>query len=142
MTKRNKGAVKDARAARGARGETQGELLALALFALGLFLLLALLPVAAMGDRALAFFSSGNAIGPVGARVATGLWATLGAAAVVVPTLFLIGGLRAGGWLSRNSTLRLGLLAIGLLLLVPAGLYALMDPPLLGAGGLDRKSVG
>src|SRR5437879_2437920 len=89
-------------AATGARGDPYGELLALALFALGLFLLLALLPVGSMGARVAAAFPSGDVIGPIGTRVADGLWRAVGAPAVVVPMLLLIGGLRAGGWLSRG----------------------------------------
>jgi S-DNA-T family DNA segregation ATPase FtsK/SpoIIIE len=131
----------------GARGGgPRAELLALALVALGLFLLLALLPVSSMGPRIARIFPSGNAMGPVGIHAAAGLWAAVGAPAVVVPALFLIGGLRAGGLLSRGSALRLGALAIGLLVLVPPGLYVLapasqafgwlggaLGPPLVGA---------
>ncbi|MSR36781.1 MAG: DNA translocase FtsK [Gemmatimonadetes bacterium] len=138
MAKRKKAAAKESSGADAAGVDSgpQSELLALALFALGLFLLLALLPVSSMGAGIAGTFPSGNAMGRVGTYTAAGLWVALGAPAVVVPALFLIGGLRAGAWLSRGSALRLGALAVGLLVLVPPGLYALPEPAALGAGWL------
>ena len=110
----------------GLLGSDQGqELLALALLALALFLLLALLPVPSLGPRVGAMFPSGNAMGRVGAVASEGLWTTVGGAAVLIPALLLLGGLRAGGWLGRENVLRLGTLGIGLLLFVPPGLYVL-----------------
>ena len=107
----------------GLGSDQRRELLALALLALALFLLLALVPVPVLGPRIGAIFPSGNAIGRVGAATAEGMWTALGAAAVLIPALLLLGGLRAGGWLGRETTLRLGALGIGLLLFVPPGLY-------------------
>ena len=101
------------------------ELLALALLALAVFLLLALVPIPALGPRVGAMFPSGNAMGRLGAATAEGMWTALGAAAVLIPTLLLLGGLRVGGWIGRENALRLGALGFGLLLLVPYGLYVL-----------------
>ncbi|HCR04946.1 MAG TPA: hypothetical protein DIU18_07145, partial [Gemmatimonadetes bacterium] len=64
-------------------------------------------------------------MGRVGAVTADGLWAAVGAAAVLIPALLMLGGLRALGWLGRESVLRFGALGIGLLLFVPPGLYVL-----------------
>ena len=105
--------------------DQRSELLALTLVALALFLLLALVPVGSLGSRVVRMFQSGNAMGPIGAAVAAGMWAAVGGSAVVIPGLLLLGGLRAGGWLGRANTLRLGALGIGLLLLVPPAAYVL-----------------
>jgi S-DNA-T family DNA segregation ATPase FtsK/SpoIIIE len=117
------------------------ELLALALLALALFLLLALVPVSALGSRVGAIFPSGNAIGRVGVTTAEGMWTALGAAAVLIPALLLLGGLRAGGWLGRETALRLGALSIGLLLFVPPGLYVVV-PDSQSDGWLGRVLGG
>ncbi len=109
----------------GLGSDQRQELLALALLALALFLLFALVPVSALGPRVEGIFPSGNAMGRVGAVTADGLWAAVGAAAVLIPALLMLGGLRALGWLGRESVLRFGALGIGLLLFVPPGLYVL-----------------
>ena len=118
-------------------GGQRRELLALALLALALFLLLALLPLAALGSRASELFPSGNAMGRVGAGTAAALEAGMGAAAVVVPALFLVAGLRAGDWLSTGSALRLGALGAGLILLVAPAAYVL-GPDTPGHGWLGE----
>ena len=125
----------------GFRSDQRRELLALALLALALFLLLALVPVPALGPRVGAIFPSGNAMGRVGAVTAEGMWTAVGAAAVLIPALLLLGGLRAGGWLGRESVLRLGALGIGLLLFVPPGIYVLA-PNSQGDGWLGRALGG
>ena len=125
----------------GLGSDQRRELLALALLALALFLLLALVPVPALGPRVGAIFPSGNAIGRVGAATAEGMWTALGAAAVLIPALLLLGGLRAGGWLGRETVLRLGALGIGLLLFVPPGLYVLA-PDSQSDGWLGRALGG
>ena len=125
----------------GLGSDQRRELLALALLALALFLLLALVPVPVLGPRIGAIFPSGNAIGRVGAAIAEGMWTALGAAAVLIPALLLLGGLRAAGWLGRETTLRLGALGIGLLLFVPPGLYVLV-PDSQSDGWLGRALGG
>ena len=125
----------------GLGSDQRRELLALALLALALFLLLALVPITALGPRVGAIFPSGNAIGRVGAATADGMWAALGAAAVLIPALLLLGSLRAGGWIGRETALRLGALGIGLLLFVPPGLYVLV-PASQSDGWLGRAFGG
>jgi S-DNA-T family DNA segregation ATPase FtsK/SpoIIIE len=115
--------------------ELQGELLALALFALALIVLLTLVPVTAMGAGVARVFPAGNAIGPVGGLVAAALWRALGLSAVLVPPLLTLFGLRAGDWLSAEKTLRLVALTAGLILIVPAGAYVLA-PATAGPGWL------
>jgi S-DNA-T family DNA segregation ATPase FtsK/SpoIIIE len=80
-------------------------------------------------------------MGRVGAVTAEGMWTAVGAAAVLIPALLLLGGLRALGWLGRESVLRLGALGIGLLLFVPPGLYVLA-PNSQGDGWLGRALGG
>jgi len=69
------------------------------------------------------------------------MWTALGAAAVLIPALLLLGGLRAGGWLGRETALRLGALSIGLLLFVPPGLYVVV-PDSQSDGWLGRVLGG
>lgn len=125
----------------GLGSDQRRELLALALLALALFLLFALVPVSALGPRVEGIFPSGNAMGRVGAVTAEGLWAAVGAAAVLIPALLMLGGLRSLGWLGRESVLRFGALGIGLLLFVPPGLYVLA-PNSQGDGWLGRALGG
>ena len=119
--------------------DQQRELLSLALLALALFIFLLLIPVYAIGVRVSATFPSGNMIGPVGAFVADALWVGLGATDVLVPVLLLVGGLRAGGWLSSSGALRLGALGTGLILLVSPGLHALAPS---GSAGWIGDALG
>ena len=125
----------------GLGNDQRRELFALALLALALFLLFALVPVPALGPRVEAIFPSGNAMGRVGVVTAEGLWTAVGAAAVLIPVLLLLGGLRALGWLGRETVLRLGTLGIGLLLFVPPGFYVLA-PNSQGYGWLGRGLGG
>ena len=138
MAKRNKGAAEEAPLL---HGDQQSELLALALLALALFLLLALLPVSAMGARIAQTFPSGNMMGRVGTAAAAGLWVAVGVTGVIVPALLLVGGLRAGAWLSPGSALRLGALGMGLLLLVPPAVHVL-SPQSEGYGWLGAQLGG
>ena len=125
----------------GLGSDQRRELLALALLALALFILFALVSVPALGPRVEAIFPSGNAMGRVGVVTAEGLWTAVGAAAVLIPALLLLGGLRALGWLGRESVLRIGALGIGLLLCIPPGLYVLA-PNSQGYGWLGRALGG
>ena len=110
--------------------DQQREILALGLLALSLFVLLALIPVQALGEWGAAWFPSGNAMGVLGGQVRGLLTAFFGGAAVLVPALLLVAGLRAGDWLSEGWSLRLAVLAAGLLLLLPPAFH------LAGAEGL------
>lgn len=95
----------------------QSDILALALVVLALFVLLALLPVSVLGARAEAWFPSGNAIGVLGARFREAAAAALGAAALGLPVLLTLGGLRAGAWTTTRTAVRAAILTAGLALI-------------------------
>ncbi len=120
--------------------EQQREMLSLGLLALALFVVLSLVPVAVFGERGVEWFPSGNPMGVVGATVAALLGAFVGAARYLVPTLLVLGGLWAAGWLSVSWSVRLLLLNVGVLILVPIGVHA--AAPELGAGGWLGAWVG
>ncbi|MBI4520830.1 MAG: DNA translocase FtsK 4TM domain-containing protein, partial [Gemmatimonadetes bacterium] len=116
--------------------EQQKELLGVGLLALALFVGLALLPVAVFGESGPRWFPSGNTMGVVGGVVAGALIAGLGAAAVCVPVLLALGGLRAAAWWEDLPTVRVGIFVLGLLFLLPAAVYvAGGGPPNHGALG-------
>ena len=92
------------------------------LWALGLFLLLALIPVSVFGLRGAEWFPSGNMMGVVGETVRSVLTTLVGITAFLIPGLLILGALRVSGWLSVGWTARLSILMGGLLLIVPAGL--------------------
>ena len=109
------------------------DILALSLVILALFLLLALFPVSVLGARAEAWFPSGNAIGLLGASFREAAIAALGAAALALPVLLTLGGLRAGAWTTTRTTVRAAILTAGL------ALVASCVASLLGsAGGSGR----
>ena len=92
----------------------KSDILALSLVVLALFLLLALFPISILGARAQAWFPSGNAIGLLGARFREAVIAALGAAALALPVLLALGGLRAGAWTTTRTTVRAAILTAGL----------------------------
>ena len=123
--------------------------MAAGLLALALFLLAALIPVSVLGSRGAEWFPSGNMMGVVGETVQRVLTTLLGVTALFLPGLFLLGGLRAGEWLSVGWAARLSILMGGLLLVLPVGLGIigqgpektgrwgeLAGPPLMTAFGL------
>ncbi len=108
--------------------EQQQEIIAFGLLALALFVLLSLAPVAVFGVRAEQWFPSGNMMGKIGLGVQGGLALSFGKASFVVPALFALGGLQFGGWLSRSLSVRLTILAAGLLILLPVTLRLFEGP--------------
>jgi DNA segregation ATPase FtsK/SpoIIIE, S-DNA-T family len=102
-------------------GQRRG-LLGLALLALALFTVLSLLPLAPLGEAVLRTFPTGNLMGILGRLFAAGLLAALGAGAVLVPLLPLIGGSAALGWVTPETAARRGLLVLGLVFLLPVAL--------------------
>ncbi len=105
--------------------EQKLEVLALGLFALALFLVLSLVPVSVLGARGARWFPSGNTIGTVGATVGALLGAFVGGLRYLVPSLFVLAGLRVGGWLPTRWFVRLTGLNVGLLVLLPVGVAVL-----------------
>ncbi|MHB1194107.1 MAG: DNA translocase FtsK [Longimicrobiales bacterium] len=103
--------------------EQQREMLAVGLLALALFTLLALVPVSLLGERGAEWFPSGNALGVVGGVFDALLTAFLGAAAFLVPPLIAVAGLRFGEWIEHGRAVRLAVLDLGLLVLVPLGVW-------------------
>jgi len=99
------------------------EIMAVGLLAIALLFLLSLLPVSLFGGRGATWFPSGNMIGPVGGTLRGLLVAFVGGAAVLVPILFAIAGLRAGEWLSPERSVRFSLLSAGMLVLGPTGVW-------------------
>ena len=122
--------------------EQKQEIIAVGLLALALFVLLSLLPVSIIGGRAGEWFPSDNFVGPVGATVGTLLKAFFGASAFIVPALLGFAGLRVGGWLSEYWTLRLSVLAAGLLFVSPIATWVLLDGPESAAGWLGAALGG
>ncbi len=99
--------------------EQQRDLLGVGLLALALFMGAALLPVSWLGAGGAEWFPSGNVVGFVGAVFRRALFGAVGIAAPLAPILVGVAGLRAGEWLGREWTLRVGALSGGLVLLVP-----------------------
>ena len=114
----------------------QRDIMAAGLLALALFLFAALIPVSVLGPRGVDWFPSGNMVGVVGETVQRVLTSLLGVAAFFLPGLLLLGGLRAGEWLSVGWAARLSILMGGLLLVLPVGLGILgQDPEKTGRWG-------
>ncbi|MEX2467600.1 MAG: DNA translocase FtsK [Gemmatimonadota bacterium] len=117
--------------------EQRREILAVALLAVGLFVLLSLLPVSVFGERADEWFPSGNMMGIVGGTLHGLLTAFLGATAFLVPLLVTVGGLYLGGWLAPGLALRGAGLGAGLILLVPTTVWVITVGPV-ASGWLGR----
>lgn len=107
---------------------------------LSLFAILSLVPVAALGERAAASFPSGNAVGIVGARARSWLFAAFGGAGPLVPVILGFAGLHVGGWWTRSSPGRVAVFFLGLLLLGSAGIYVLSSNP--SSGGWLGRTLG
>ena len=110
----------------------QRDIAAVGLLVLGLFLLVALIPVSMPGLRGVEF-PEGNVMGVVGAAIRRVLTGAVGIAAFFLPGLLVLAGLRASESLSVRWTARLSILLAGLLLIVPMGL---------GILGRDGATVG
>ena len=99
--------------------EQRREIGGVALMAVALFLLLSLLPVSMLGAGAVQWFPSGNMMGPTGRLLRQGLEFTFGVPMFLAPALFVVAGLKAGGWFPPDHAARLAVLDAGLLVLVP-----------------------
>jgi S-DNA-T family DNA segregation ATPase FtsK/SpoIIIE len=110
--------------------EQRREIGGVALLAVALFLILALLPPSLLGRLGAEWFPSGNMMGLAGRLMKEGLSLAFGASMFLAPALFLIGGLKAGGWLPAERANRLVVLDVGLLVLVPALLWIVVGTDL------------
>jgi S-DNA-T family DNA segregation ATPase FtsK/SpoIIIE len=111
------------RPAAGATGfltvEQERDLVGICLLVLALFLYLSLVPTGWFGARGRELFPSGNLVGALGGGAQGLMRALLGKAAFLIPTLLVVGGLRAGDWLDRERSIRLGALFGGLMIILP-----------------------
>jgi len=105
--------------------EQRREIGGVALLAIALSFLLSLLPVTVLGARGVAWFPSGNMMGPAGGAIRGVLWFVFGISAFFTPAIFAVLGLRAGDWLSQERSIRVGSLFAGLLILAPVLLLVL-----------------
>ncbi len=107
-------------------GGQRRDISALGLFALAIFLLASLVPVAVIGARGATWFPSGNMMGGmVGAASRRGLTGILGVSAFLVPVLVALAGFHMGDWLSKGRAARLSVLVGGLMIVLPVGLQVL-----------------
>jgi DNA segregation ATPase FtsK/SpoIIIE, S-DNA-T family len=118
--------------------EQRREILAVALLAVGIFVLLSLLPVTLFGERGAVWFPSGNMMGMVGGTLHGILTAFLGGTAFLVPLLVLLAGVRLGGWIDPGLALRAAVLGVGLLLLLPTATW-IFTAGAVGSGWLGRS---
>jgi len=105
--------------------EQRREIGGVALLAIALSFLLSLLPVTVLGARGVAWFPSGNMMGPAGGAIRGVLWFIFGVSAFFTPAIFAVLGLRAGDWMSKERAIRVGSLFGGLLILAPVLLLVL-----------------
>jgi S-DNA-T family DNA segregation ATPase FtsK/SpoIIIE len=105
--------------------EQRREIGGVALLAIALSFLLSLLPVTVLGARGVAWFPSGNMMGPAGGAIRGVMSFVFGLSAFLTPAIFAVMGLRAGDWMSRERAIRVGSLFGGLLLLGPVLLLVL-----------------
>ncbi|TVP46868.1 MAG: DNA translocase FtsK [Gemmatimonadales bacterium] len=109
--------------------EQRSEMAGVALLVTSLVLLLALFPVELLGRTAASWFPSGNVIGAVGRGLQYALWSAFGLGAGILPVATALGGLLAGGWMKRETAIRTGAFALGLLVIVPSALFLLPAGP-------------
>ena len=122
---------------RRADDRVQRILIGIGLLAMGLFILLSLIPIGVLG-AASNTFPSGNIVGPVGEFLSSGALGALGISAALVPVLPILWGVWSLGILDDRETVRWsGLLSASLLLLPPL-LASLSEP----AGGAPLWLAG
>jgi len=110
------------------KAEQKREIIGVGLLALGLFLLLALLPTGLFGDLGARWFPSGNVMGAAGRHLRVGVFFLFGVGSWLIPALAGVAGLHLGGWLAREIALRLAVLGAGILLLIPAAFHVTAAP--------------
>ena len=118
----------------------QREILAVTLIALAFFVLLSLLPTSIFGSSATRWFPSGNPMGVIGRTLRAGLVAGVGGGSIVLPVLLAAVGLHLGRWIGSSWPIRVAAFAVGLVIVLPAGLHVLA--PNTVYGGWWGENVG
>jgi S-DNA-T family DNA segregation ATPase FtsK/SpoIIIE len=116
------------------------DILGVGLLVLSLVAILSLVPVAALGERGVAMFPSGNAVGVMGAWTRSALIAACGGAAPLVPLILAFSGLYAGGWWTRSSPGSIAVFLLGILVLGSTGAHVLLSDP--ASGGWIGRTLG
>ncbi|HET9949106.1 MAG TPA: DNA translocase FtsK 4TM domain-containing protein, partial [Longimicrobiales bacterium] len=88
-----------------------------------LFVLLALLPISLFAGWGAGWLPPENLMGTAGAVLRTLLLYVFGVSAFLTPALIGVVGLSVGGWLERDTALRVSLLLVGVLVLAPMLLW-------------------
>ena len=122
----------------GDRGDdrTQHILIGIGLLAVGVFALLSLVPLGALGAASSSLFPSGNIVGPVGAAVAGTLVGAFGVSAAVIPLFPIVWGATSFGRIERPEALRWTLFFGALLLIIPPLISSVAYPAGGGPGWL------
>ena len=96
------------------------QLLGIGLLALSVFTLLSLLPITALGGAARDVFAAGNVMGALGAIFAGGASSAIGIGVILIPVILAVAGAAFFDWIEGARALRVGALALGLAVLLPA----------------------
>src|SRR5690606_35621474 len=94
------------------------QLLGLATMALALFTALSLIPLEALGDRALSLFPDGSIMGVLGAGLARVGFGVFGAGVLLLPIVLALCAARLFGWPREAHTGRWAAFLAGLVFLV------------------------
>ncbi len=113
--------------------EKRREIIGVGVLALGLLVLLTLVPPPRLGPAASAWFPSGNVMGPMGALIRVGTTFVLGLAAWLIPLIIGLTGIYLAGWSERERWARIAVFTAGLVFLLPV-LAHVTDPDGTGAG--------
>jgi S-DNA-T family DNA segregation ATPase FtsK/SpoIIIE len=96
------------------------QLLGIGLLSLSVFTLLSLLPITTLGGAARDVFAAGNVMGVLGAVFVGGASAAIGVGIVLIPITLAVAGAAFFDWIEGARALRIGALALGLAVLLPA----------------------
>jgi DNA segregation ATPase FtsK/SpoIIIE, S-DNA-T family len=96
------------------------QILGISLFALAIFTLLSLLPVATLGGAAGRLFAEGNVMGVLGALFAAGGTIAFGIGVILVPAVLAVAGTACFEWIEPPRATRWAALLLGLMVLLPA----------------------
>jgi DNA segregation ATPase FtsK/SpoIIIE, S-DNA-T family len=122
----------------------QREIWALALLLLAILLALSFVPLALMGESGARLFPTGNIVGRVGGMISRGTWSLFGVAGLLLPLLPAAWAAAVMDRVPRPTALRMTGLVVGVLLLVPTGIYSFSRPmgAAPAAGGWIGSAIG